>query len=175
MRIRLLLAVPVLALALTACGAKAGEGDVASASGSTASPAVSNSSSASASTDRQAAGLKFAQCMREHGVDMPDPEPNGPVAIQQRPGEEQKVQKAQDACKQFMQAAVGEKGKGLDPQKRDLLVKFAQCMRQHGIDMPDPTADGRVELNVPQGTPEQKVKDAQAACKQFAGDIPLAK
>ncbi|MBT2231249.1 hypothetical protein [Nonomuraea sp. NEAU-A123] len=169
MSIRLLLAVPVLALALTACGAKAGEGDVASASGSTTSPAAS----ASASTDRRAAGLKFAQCMREHGVDMPDPEPNGPVAIQQRPGDEQKVQKAQEACKQFMQAAVGEKGKGLDPQKQDLLVKFAQCMRQHGIDMPDPAADGRIEINIKEGTPEEKVKEAQTACKQFAGDLPL--
>ncbi|WP_248964515.1 hypothetical protein [Sphaerisporangium perillae] len=173
MHIRPLLAVPVLALALAACGAKAGDGGVASVGGGTAGPAASSSSSAPA--DKGEAALKFAQCMREHGVDMPDPEPNGGVAIQQRPGEEQKVQKAQEACKQFLQAAVGEKGKGLDPQKQDMLVKLAQCMRQHGIDMPDPTADGRIEINVPEGTPEQKVKDAQEACKQFAGDFPLPK
>jgi hypothetical protein len=32
------------------------------------------------STQQQAAGLKFAQCMRENGVpDFPDPTPNGPL------------------------------------------------------------------------------------------------
>ena len=170
MKIRLMLAVPVLAGALTACGATAGDGGgVASASGGTAAPTAS----ASAPTDQRQAALKFAQCMREHGVDMPDPEPNGPIAIQERAGDGDKAKKAQEACKQFLQAAVGEQGQGIDAEKRDMLVKLAQCMRRHGIDMPDPGVDGKVEINVPAGTPEEKVKQAHEACKEFSADLPL--
>ncbi|MDP9862821.1 MULTISPECIES: hypothetical protein [Streptosporangium] len=169
--IRLLLAVPILALALAGCGAETGGGGVVGANGGTARSTASDPSSAP--TGKREAALKFAQCMREHGVDMPDPEPGGPIAIQERKGEERKVQKAQEACKQFMQAAVGEKGQGIDAKERDMLVKLAQCMRQHGIDMLDPGADGRIEINVPAGTPEQKVKDAHEACKQFSADLPL--
>jgi hypothetical protein len=57
--------------------------------------------------------------------------------------------------------------------QRETALKFAQCMRQHGIDMPDPSADGRIDVNVPPGTPEQKVKEAHEACKEFSADLPL--
>lgn len=154
MRLRSTLAVPVLAFALAACGSPAAN---------SAQPTASASGDA-----REAAGLKFAQCMREHGVDMQDPKPGEGIRIMARKGEEQKVQKAQEACKQFMKGAVGEKGKGIDPKEHDKMLKFAQCMREHGIYMPDPSSDGRVEINIPAGTPESKVKEAQQACKEFA-------
>ncbi|GAA3619806.1 hypothetical protein GCM10022419_126780 [Nonomuraea rosea] len=173
MKISLMLAVPLMAVALTACGATAEDGGVAGASGNTATSSAPASSAASAPADQREAALKFAQCMREHGVDMPDPEPGGPIAIQERAGDGEKAKKAQEACKQFLQAAVGEQGKGIDPGERDMLVKLAQCMRQHGIDMPDPGADGKVEINVPAGTPEEKVKQAHEACKEFSADLPL--
>ncbi|MFI6594880.1 hypothetical protein ACIBHX_01455 [Nonomuraea sp. NPDC050536] len=154
MRLRLMPAVAALAFALAACGSQA---------------AGNGRPTASASADaREAAGLKFAQCMREHGVDMQDPKPGEGIRILSRKGDEQKVQKAQEACKQYMKDAVGEKGKGIDPKQQDKMMKFARCMREHGIDMPDPSADGRVEINIPPGTPESKVKQVQQACKEFA-------
>ncbi|SDI42894.1 hypothetical protein SAMN05421505_1514 [Sinosporangium album] len=172
MKIRLLFAVPLLAMALASCGAKADEVKVASANG-TAEPAASAPAAAAAPTDQREASLKFAQCMRQNGVDMPDPDPNGPITMMERPGDAEKTKKAQEACKQFLQASVGEKGKGVDADKLDMLVKLAQCMRQQGIDMPDPSADGKVEISIPPGTPEEKVKAAHEACKDYSAGMPL--
>ncbi|MEV0203128.1 hypothetical protein [Nonomuraea sp. NPDC050691] len=163
MNVRPLLATVCAAAALTACAAKAPASDgVVSASGATASPGAS----ASASMDPRTAQLKFAQCMREHGVEMDDPEPGGGIRIKSRKGDEAKMQEAQKACGHFMEAAIGDAKGKMDPKARDNALKFAQCMREHGIDMKDPS-DGRIEINVPAGTSEEKVKAAHEACKEF--------
>ncbi|MFI6743102.1 hypothetical protein ACIBI9_60315 [Nonomuraea sp. NPDC050451] len=100
MKISLMLGVPFLAVALTACGATADGGGVASASGGQATSSAPASSSAP--TDQREAALKFAQCMREHGVDMPDPSADGKIEINVPPGTpEQKVKEAHEACKEF--------------------------------------------------------------------------
>ncbi|WP_214412586.1 hypothetical protein [Sphaerisporangium fuscum] len=161
----ILAAVPLL-LALGACGAPAGNDGVASAGGGTAKPAAS--ASGPGSTDRKEAGIKFAQCMREHGVDMKDPGSDGAIRIQGGKGDQQKIADAQQACKHFMDAVVGDKAGKPDPKMQDQMLKFAQCMREHGIPMKDPAADGRVEINIPAGTPKEKVDAANEACKEFA-------
>jgi hypothetical protein len=51
-----------------------------------------------------------------------------------------------------------------DPQEAALA--YARCMRAHGIDVPDPDANGGVQLNAHPGD-EAKIKKAQDAC----GDI----
>ncbi|WP_113702110.1 hypothetical protein, partial [Nonomuraea lactucae] len=141
----------------------------ASASGGAAKPTASATGSAtgSAPADRREAQLKFAQCMREHGVDMKDPEPDGAIRIQGRKGEAQKVEQAQQACKHFMEAAVGDRKGKPDQEMQDRALKFAQCMREHGVDMKDPGPDGRIEIGVKPGTPEEKVNAAHEACKEF--------
>ncbi|NUW32953.1 hypothetical protein HTZ77_16140 [Nonomuraea sp. SMC257] len=165
MNVRPLLAAVCAAAALTACAAKTPASDgVASASGATASPGAS---AATASLDPRSAQLKFAQCMREHGIQMDDPEPGGGIRIKSQKGDEARMQEAQKACGHFMEAAVGEAKGKVDPQQRDKMLKFAQCMREHGIDMKDPSSDGRIEINVKPGTPEEKVKAAHEACKEF--------
>ncbi|MBN6056867.1 hypothetical protein JYK22_33375, partial [Nonomuraea sp. RK-328] len=166
MNVRPLLAAVCAAVALTACGAEAPASDgVASASGATAKPGAS--AAASASLDPRSAQLKFAQCMREHGVEMDDPEPGGGIRIKSKKGDEAKMQEAQKACGHFMEAAIGDAKGKMDPKARDNALKFAQCMREHGIDMKDPSSDGRIEINVRPGTPEDKVKAAHEACKEF--------
>jgi hypothetical protein len=152
-----------LALALAACGAPATDDGVASASSGTAKPTAS----ASAPVDRREAQLKFAQCMREHGVSMQDPDPNGRVEIKAGKGEEAKVNTAQQACAHFLQAAIGDSARKPDQKTLDQGLKFAQCMREHGIDMKDPGPDGRIDIRIQEGTSEQKVNDAQEACKEF--------
>jgi hypothetical protein len=39
-----------------------------------------------------------AKCMREHGVDMPDPDPNNPYPAMKAPLDEETMRKATDAC-----------------------------------------------------------------------------
>ncbi|GGK68463.1 hypothetical protein Sme01_13630 [Sphaerisporangium melleum] len=167
MKVRLLGAVGPLvlttALTLAGCGAPAPGAGVARASGGEP-PAASPS----ASMSRRDAQLRFAQCMREHGVDMKDPAPDGPIRIESRKGDQRKVGEAQEACRHFMEAAVGDRMGKIDQRELDGLLKFARCMREHGIPMADPSADGRIEISVPPDTPEAKVKAAQEACKEFA-------
>ncbi|MCC5576500.1 hypothetical protein IMZ11_12745 [Microtetraspora sp. AC03309] len=164
MNIRLLAAVAPMALALAACGTAA-EGDgIASAAGGTS--AAKPSASASASLDPREAQLKFAQCMREHGVDMADPT-DGKIRVQIPKGMDKgKADSAMKECQPIMEQAVGDKVRADDPEMRDRMVKLAQCMREHGIDMPDPT-DGRLEMKIPEGG-EQKLKEAEEACKEFS-------
>ncbi|MBP2707962.1 hypothetical protein JOL79_29695 [Microbispora sp. RL4-1S] len=156
-----------LAFALAGCagGAPADDG-IAHAGGAAASAAPSGT--ASAPVDRHEAQLKFAQCMREHGVDMPDPGPDGNVRIMGRKGETGKIDDAMKVCEHFMRDAVGDKLGKLDPQAYDQAVKFAQCMREHGVDVADPKpGEGvRIKLKGPDG--EQKMKEAQGACKEYA-------
>jgi hypothetical protein len=80
--------------------------------------------------------------MRDHGVDMPDPDPNGPLTVKGNPGDQQAQMQAQEACKSFMPG--GGTPPKLSPADVAKLAKYAKCMRQHGIDMPDPNAQGQV-------------------------------
>jgi hypothetical protein len=131
---RILIAIgAVLALTITGCGTdKTGSG-VASAGG----PSAVSNASASASASDPDQGRKFAQCMRDHGVDMPDPSPDGgfgggPAVNRDAP----EFQKAIDACRSLLPGG-GDLSK-LDPKMIDQLRQFTQCMRDHGVDVPDP-------------------------------------
>ncbi|WP_432934035.1 hypothetical protein ACQPZZ_19595 [Microbispora sp. CA-135349] len=165
-----------LALALAACGAAPADDGIASAGGATpgTTTGVTPGTATGATTkpspgtvDRQEAQLKFAQCMREHGVDMPDPGPDGRVRIMGKKGEEAVMRKAMQACEHFMKDAVGDKLGGDDPQVRDRMVKFAQCMREHGIDIPDPAPGQGIQFKLKPGQ-EKAMEEAQKACEELA-------
>src|SRR5262245_10886222 len=87
----------VLVLAAAACAGSNDGGGVATAG----TPGVARSSGGAASgLSQQEKALKFAQCMREHGVPMNDPDPNGGMGLQLGgPGvDPAKIQAAQQAC-----------------------------------------------------------------------------
>lgn len=161
------LAVAALALAglaLTACGPDAS----ATEDGRAATPAAAagGSASPSAPVDREEAALKFAQCMREHGVDMPDPV-DGRIRITRRKGEEAKTEQALKECEHLMQDAVRDRGGPIDQERYDQMVKYAQCMREHGIDLPDPRPGEPLRLRIRKDE-EAKAKEAQKACRHLA-------
>jgi hypothetical protein len=158
--------VPVAVLAAFALGACGGGGDgvsdgVASLDDEVADAASEGSAAPTATTepvDQEEALLEFAACMRENGVDMPDPEvdDNGGVLIQIGDGEQEPgagppegVEEAMDECGELMpRGPVERNGEEFDPtEMQDEMLAFAQCMRDHGIDMPDPDfgEDGRLE------------------------------
>lgn len=166
MRVRLLPVVPLLVLALAACGrGGAADDGIASAGKGTATPTASSSVS---EADRQAAQVKFAQCMREHGVNMPDPGADGKMMLRQKKGDDPaKMKKAVDACQPLLKDVVGDKvSQPMDPKQRDQMVKFARCMREHGVDMPDPGPQGEIKMKVRGG--DKKLQEAQEACKSLA-------
>lgn len=159
MNMRLITAVAAMTMALTACGAST-DASTGASTGAAASP--------SATGNAQDGQLKFAQCMREHGINVPDPGADGRIEVNIPQGTDKaKADKATEECEKYLKGAVGEKGKAPDPAMRDKILKFAQCMREHGVNMPDPGENGMIKMQSGPGE-EQKVKDAQEACKEFA-------
>ena len=139
---------------------------------------------ASAQQTFQDAALKFAQCMRENGVDMPDPQPGQGIRLQAGQNgvdpQSQTFQDAQSKCQQIMQDALPEDQRPDPTEMRDQLTKLAQCMRDHGINMPDPqvNSDGTVQFGGPSGSgsggntldpSDPDFESARKACQQETG------
>jgi hypothetical protein len=90
-------------------------------------------------------GLKFAQCMRSHGVpNFPDPRASGGgFRVQVGPGtglnpQSPAFQSAQTSCKHLLPG--GGPGSGApSAQAHAQLLQISECMRQHGVSsFPDP-------------------------------------
>ena len=83
-----------------------------------------------------AQGIKFAQCMRSHGVtNFPDPG-NG---VQLPQGSSPAVTTAMQDCENLMPAA--EAGSQATAQEKASMLRVSQCMRKHGVSgFPDPIA-----------------------------------
>jgi hypothetical protein len=157
-------------VAVAACGRAASDPDIATAGGR-------NSASAhpTASVDQQEQARQFAQCMRDHGVDVPDPDTaggsgGGPVTITAS-GPPAGMDAAMEACKDKL--PNGGNPPSLDPQQQEQLRAFAQCMRDHGVDMPDPDPNGGGLRITQSGGPDSGAlrpddptfKAAQEACQ----------
>lgn len=120
----------LLAVALSAAGCAA----VLSACGSSGSPGTGSSSNG------QSNGLRFAECMRSHGVaNFPDPGSTGSIQIgsginPQSPA----FRSAQDTCEKLLPL---KQGRGGSSESRRLeLLALAECMRAHGVGgFPDPS------------------------------------
>ena len=83
-------------------------------------------------------GLAFAQCMRENGVEMSDPDPATgiPVLGESVDRSSAAVQDAMTACQDLLPAGRREAASATDT---DGLLAFAQCVRENGLpDFPDP-------------------------------------
>ena len=143
--IRMALAVLAIATLAACSGAAANPSGVASLGSQSPDPETSAEPQASADTEE--ASLAFAGCMREHGVDMPDPQvgSNGEfrVTVNGGPGslDMEEMQAAQEACQDLMPGPMGEP-RELTAEEKDAMLGFAQCMRDNGIDMPDPVFEG---------------------------------
>jgi hypothetical protein len=154
-RLPLLLLAAATLLLLVACNAADAGTGVATiddpAASSSADPAASGQPT---EQDREDAFLAFAQCMRDHGVDVPDPQfdggDGGRVTIRGGgPGsgtnkiDEDAFRAANEACRHLIEDAVGDRGNvQISPEDQQKLLDYAKCMRDHGIDMPDPRFDG---------------------------------
>jgi hypothetical protein len=172
------LAGAVLALTLTvaACSGGGKANGVASLSG--ANKPTATTSAVGSHDDRQKA-LDWARCMRQHGIDLPDPKFSGNLIEQRLPSRAEqgsaKFKAAEQACKQYL--PNGGQPTPADAQEFQQALAFARCTRQHGINLPDPkiTADGidqsppaRMDLDDP------RLQAAEHACHQY-GSLPPAK
>ena len=88
--------------------------------------------------------LEFAQCMREEGINFPDPTfdiDGNPQFDNLEIENEEEFERAFENCEDILRNALPEQF-DLDPEVEAALVdaslEFSQCMRDQGIDFPDP-------------------------------------
>jgi len=156
---RLFAGLAVTGLLLAGCSAGSDGPGVASAGGA-------RSAGASPAPSADADGRAFARCMREQGIDVPDPEPGqGGLRIlgQARGNDPAKTQAAVEACRHLL--PNGGELPRLDGEQLERAREFAKCMREHGVDMPDPDADGRLRLPDNIDVTDPKLREAAEACR----------
>jgi hypothetical protein len=173
---------------IAACGSAGAKGaaQVASVAGDATTTTTAAAGDSTSEADAQQAMLDFAACMREHGVDMPDPQFNGDGGGtftaggvgSDTPIDKAKLDEAQKACQSYLDK-VKSNAPPMDParieEEKQKLLAFAQCMRDHGIDFPDPqiNTDGgglQVQMGGPGMDPSSPgFKEANDACSKDAG------
>jgi hypothetical protein len=135
----------VAALALAGCGAGGG------------------GHAASSTANAQDTAVKFAQCMRQHGVDVEDPQP-GQSGIRIKAGKgigDAQISAAMQACRKY--SPKGNLNPN-DPKVRDNMLKTAQCLRRHGVNIADPQPGQGLRIKVRQG--DTKTQQAMEACRR---------
>ena len=155
----------VAALGLAACG-----GDENEASGS--------DGEATAQTDQEkvrAAAVKFAQCMREQGIEnFPDPAGDGGTRIAVGPEsgiDPEEFETASKACEQYREDIRPQLSEGDQQEFKEKALEHARCMREHGIDFPDPqfSGEGRVTMKLEKGKVDPEDPDFKAAQEACGG------
>lgn len=156
---RVVLLVAVAAL-VTGCG------DSNAAVASVSSSSTSTNSAGAPSSARQT-GLLYASCMRAHGIaNFPDSAVSvigGRVEIHLPQGikREAGFLSASQACQKDLPVSSGTSAKKTNIPDE---LKFARCMRSHGItNFPDPTPGGG--FNIPGDTNSPQFEAAAKACQ----------
>jgi hypothetical protein len=165
-----------LALAVAACGGGDKNSGVASLGGDN-QPTTTNAggSNDGGGGGRMQQALAFARCLRQHGINPPDPQISGDMILQDlgdNDEDDPKVKAAQEACKQHQ--PNGGQAQRPNSQQQQRMLAFARCLRQHGISMPDPkiTAEGILQ-ELPRGLDpdDPRLSAAEHACHQY-GSLP---
>jgi hypothetical protein len=155
-------------LALVACGGE---------EASDASDGISVS-------DVEDAGLDFARCMRERGIDVPDPQPGvGGLRAMFTDGDRRndpRFREAESECRRHLQDLVSQIDEDERRDFQEARLEFARCMREKGFDVPDPRSGppsggagqggalGDLDLNDP------RVQEAMEACSERGPGLRLA-
>ncbi len=167
-----ILAACAVAVAVAACGSSSASTVTSSAAGGGTS-----------TTARYQARLNLAKCLRSHGINVPDPSPNGGVAgggagggIFRQARANPNFQTALQACAQYTRGAFGvaNLSAAQRAQFQQDFVKFAECMRAHNVNIPDPspTAGGGFGLRQVFGSVDRNSPAFQSALAVCRSTLP---
>jgi hypothetical protein len=138
----------VAALSLAACG-----GDPAATASGDGS---SSSSSSGIDAKTKQAELNFAKCMRQHGIDFPDPQfgEGGRVTqkVTAKGTSPEEMKAAEQACQHFRKdVKPPQMSEEQKQQNKSQALAYSRCMREHGVEgFPDPqfSEDGGAQLKI---------------------------
>jgi len=147
--IRLAVLAAAAALILTGCGGSGSAQGIASLEDA-AGDATATTEATGTTVDREQAMLEFAQCMRDNGLDMEDPtvDEDGNFRMMRpsgggeggafEPADREAMQAAREACSQYLEGIAQGFNRPDMTELQDLMLEYAACMRENGVDMPDP-------------------------------------
>ncbi|MBO0815846.1 MAG: hypothetical protein J2P30_11995 [Actinobacteria bacterium] len=135
--------------------------------------AACSSSPGTAGGSAKNSELAFSRCMRAHGITaFPDPNAQGGTTLNAGPGtginpNSPQFQAANSACKSLLPA-----GAAVSPAQRAQMLRYAQCMRAHGIsDFPDPDNQGHLAIKSQPGDDldphNPRYQAADKACRHY--------
>jgi predicted metal-binding protein len=154
-----------LAAAVVAIGLLAGCGG--------SSGATTQGGSASSKQQDSAQVVRYSQCMRAHGVtNFPDPTSRGALTLDKTTIESPQYRLASQACRSL--APAGSQSGSVNPQVEAQALRFAQCMRSHGVsNFPDPSTSspgGPVGFAISQSVHDSPaLRSAAHACRSLFG------
>lgn len=147
---------------LGACGS--------TSSGNSGTTAGSDAAATSGGND-DANRVKLAQCMRDHGIDVPDDAGASGARPDLKNLDMDKIRSLiQGDCKQYAQGSFGNLSDGQRQEFQDAAQSFLQCVRDRGVDVPDPSGSGGGRANFNQDDPAFK-KAAQACRSKLPANL----
>jgi hypothetical protein len=148
-----------------------------------------SSDSVEGAIDTEQALLSFTECMREEGIEMSDPvvDADGNLRLDLRSmidGDVDRdlVRAAREACGGLLEGVAQRFEEADRTEIEDRLLAFAACMRDNGIDMPDPDFGARPGSGggAPGGGPfglldpdDPAFQEALEVCQGEFGDLRL--
>lgn len=167
---RVLLLLGALLLLLAACGGNSGDTTTPTLPTLTEeTTAAAEATTTTEAVDPEDAFQEYTACMREHGIEMPDPtsgDGGGVISIGGEAGDMEAFEEAGTACDPILEAAFGEFE--LSPEQEaemmDQQLAFAQCMRDNGIDWPDPTSDNSQMIELGDDMDPETLNAAMETC-----------
>jgi hypothetical protein len=152
------------AAALSACGG------TAAGSGNPTSQTASD----------EAKAEQFAKCLREHGIEAHASKGGAPggggfgLKVTGKAGSgggPQAFEAAQKACAKYQPHGPNENlSPAQEAERRDRVLRFARCMRAHGINVPDPEVKGggvRIHIEGNLNPESPRFQAAQRACQSL--------
>lgn len=174
---------------LSGCGGSSSNSGVAQLGSTSSAPAPADQSTTQVSPqDAQDAILAYTRCLRGEGLNIPDPDfsatGGGARILLPRAGIDPtspKFRKAQAKCQPLIASIRTQFSPERREQLQEAAVKFAQCMRKNGVNVPDPDfsrgvgpggglfGTGRIDPSNP------KVQKAMDACRSVFTDAGLGR
>ena len=177
----------VLALVAAACSDSGDSSEIASLEADSANTSDDDSA---ADVDQvaqsEAAMLAFTQCLRDQGIDVDDPTMDAdgnmqlpPINIEvpdvvADPDELPDMSEFEDMiapCEEHLEGVVSTFSSADTTEIEDMLLAYAECMRDNGVDIPDPdfsSGGGVIDLGAIGG---EDFEAAEAACSPLLADL----
>lgn len=158
-----------LVLVLAACGGDGANGTTPTLPTLSEEPTSEETAETTTTeaVDPEQAFQEYTACMQEQGIEMPDPQDGGVIAIGSHDGFDfESFEAAAAECDPILEAAFGEfeMTPEQEAEMRDQELAMAQCMRDNGIDWPDPGSDGSTMIELGDDIDPEEIDAALEAC-----------